>query len=810
MCFHVILLTLSCCLATSILAAEKTIDLYVGYKTVNYANKDVEAIAVNQQIPAPTLRFTEGDHVIINVHNKLTEPTTIHWHGIILSWQMDGVEGVSQQGIPPGESFKYEFTLKQAGTYWYHSHAGLQEQQGMYGVIIIDPIQAEAYQYNQDFTVVLSDWSNTVPHQIYRNLKKTGDYYEAKFPLQPSLVKFLCTYCKASCLDRQKILGDYKMMQQMRMSIYDFSDVAYDAYLLNGHTCSNPWQKQVNLGDVVRLRFIGAAAGTIYRVKIPGTEMQMIHVQGNDIKPYFVKDFYIAPGETYDVLLKIQHNQPYIIYAESLDTRGMALGALLTEPQQKVNYCDVKPFPEPLPTSRSMMHTMHDMPNMSTGHVDHKPITNNTMPMTHDNHTVSASSTPVTNGVADHANHNMDMQMIRQSNVTMGVMQYQPMLAAIKTNDPNIPVYETIKMDLNGYMDRFIWFVNGVPFYKAKPIELQPGKRYRFIFNNTSMMQHPMHIHGHWFILRNGAGEYDPLLHTINLTPGATVIADVDTDASGQWFFHCHVLYHMDSGMARVFQYNTLIEIAKGKLPSENIVADGDYINRPIVRVDELLPLNQKLIKDPMPHPAGFYFGNYLDIGADPFHNVQKLDFKGLYGPDYNKLELFINDAEMDAGTVSYADLDIFYWHLIAEFWAVKGGINYFYRPALTPYWQPGIGIEGLMPYFIETDIRVYYKSGCTKFDIEFSRDNQITNNFFLRLGLRSILGTKSVTKAQLGIGLNEMRYSVTPYFRLGPGLSAFFEYEYQRNYGAFNKMQLSQDQATVENTYSFGLAMIF
>jgi uncharacterized protein involved in copper resistance len=299
------------------------------------------------------------------------------------------------------------------------------------------------------------------------------------------------------------------------------------------------------------------------------------------------------------------------------------------------------------------------------------------------------------------------------------------------------------------------------------------------------------------------------LLHTIDVPPGATITADLDADASGQWLFHCHLLYHMMSGMARVFQYSTLIEITKNEASLENIVEQTPYANRPIVRVDKN-PVDALLVKHHMAHPMSLYLANYLDVGEDPFHSVQKINFKGLYGRDYNKFELFVNDAEMKKGIVESADMDIFYWHLIDQFWAIKGGVNYFYRPAKNPYWQPGIGIEGLMPYFIDTNVRGYLHSGSAKLDIELSRDSQITNNFFVRAGIRSILASKTVTQAAIGSGLNQMRYIVRPYYRLMPGLNLFAEYEYEKNYGAFKNIQSDTGASASQNTITFGLAMLF
>lgn len=1005
---------LSLFFTTTALAEKRVVDLVIDYKTVNFAGKSVVALAANNQIPSPILHFKEGDEVTINVYNKLKEETALHWHGIILPWQMDGVLGINQHGIKPGSVFHYQFTLHQSGTYWYHAHAGLQEQQGLYSAFIIDPLKHPPYHYTKDYVIVLSDWSNTHPDQILSNLKKEGDYYSPNFPLQPSLAKFIHDYRKASTAERRLLVDDYKMMQQMRMSIYDFSDVAYDAFLLNGQTKSKPWTAPVKVGDTVRLRFIGAGGSTIFHVKIPDANMQMVHVDGNDIKPYKVNDFTVAPGETYDVLVKIQNNSPYIIYAESLDTVGAAYGALVTSPNQFVNYKQVAPFPEPLPVTRAMMgmmmgsknqgmlpsdkagmspvaskhpkmiHSMstmtsqkkvegksdsmadmkmddgmkmdhampkssdsgsskpasdtknandkmpmdmnqqsaHDMSSMQPNASDKDSSMTESMPMDHSmpmshastsnknahdempmdmsqqsshdmnsmqpkasdkdssmsesmhmNHSMPMSHKPTTNkkshekmpmdshssrpsmdmsqhGAHDmssmsmgskgsmssmHANgssqhsanmsmsHGMDMSMpIESTRFGDGIAPpnsyyetstgtiYDKLIASVKTNDPNKPIAGVINMELFGYMDRFIWFINGVPEDRAHPIILEPGKRYRFVFTNTSMMHHPMHIHGHWFILRKGNGVYDPLLHTIDVAPGATITADVDTDASGQWIFHCHMLYHMMSGMARTFQYSTLLEIVKDEAKPQDIIKQTPYMNRPIVRVDEVRPIDPALVKHPMAHHMGIWMASFLDVGADPINNVQRVTFKGLYGYDYNKLQIFANDAEVSKGSVENADIDIFYWHLISQFWAVKGGANYFYRPATSPYWQPGVAIEGLMPYFIDTDVRGYFYSGSAKLDVELSRDTQLTNNFFIRLGVRSILASKTVTSAAIGRGLNQMRYIVRPYYRLMPGLNLVAEFEREESYGAFKNIQRNDGDSTSENTFTLGLSMLF
>ncbi len=782
--------------SNNVWAKHHTVDLTVAYDTVNFTGYPARAITVNHQIPAPTLRFKEGDTVTINVHNHLDKEAAIHWHGIILPWQMDGVMNITQKGIPPGATFRYHYTLHQSGTYWYHSHAGLQEQEGLYGAYIIEPKSPPPFSYNKDFEVVLSDWKNTKADHIQANLKKTGEYYGARFPLQPSLLRFIQSYSKASKKERKKLWMDYKMMQYMRMSIFDLSDVAYDTFLMNGHPTSRPWTRQVKIGDVVRLRFIGAPANTFFRVKIPGSTMQMVHVQGNDVVPYPIEDFFIGPGETNDVLVKIEQNKPYIIYAESFDKVGKALGALITNPNQPIPYEQVKPFPDPKPVTRGKMKNekargLKPMKNMGMqSKLHHQPLIN----------TVVASHVPSEN--------NKQKKNKNKKAVTVGT-KYQNLKAEYETNDPAKPVYKTIELKLFGFMDRFIWFINGVPEYNAKPIKLLPAKRYRLVFINNSMMHHPMHLHGHWMILRNGHKNHDPLLHTIDIPPGSEVTADLDTDASGQWFFHCHMLNHMASGLARTFQYSSIIEIAKGVEKPQHIVKHTPYYNRPIVRIDEVRPIPIPMVEHPVHTPNKPFAVSFIELGGDFSKNRQTLTYHGLYGPDFNKLQLFINDAEMEKGTISNADIDVFYWRQISQFWMIKGGANYFYRPSQTPYWQPGIGFEGLMYYFIANNSRFYYHKGSVKADIELGRNTQLTNNLFLGTHLRAIAATKTVAMDEIGSGLNETQYVVRPNYRLMPGIAAFMEYEYTRYHGTLKTIRRNMGEPVVENSLFFGLSFI-
>lgn len=789
---------------TSAQATEQAVDLNIDYKTVHFAGQSIQALAVNNQIPAPTLHFKEGDQVTINVHNHLDEGTTIHWHGLLVPWNMDGVEGVTQEAIPPGGVFTYKFTLKQSGTYWYHSHAGFQEQQGIYGGFIIDPLESPSYTYNKDYVIVLSDWSNTAPDQIFANLKKDGDYYTSRFPLQPSLAHFIGDYRKATPEERKKLVNAYDMMQDMRMSIYDISDVAYDAFLLNGHPKTHPWTAPVQVGDMVRLRFIGAGGSTIFRVKIPGASMEVVHIQGHDVDPYAVDDFTIAPGETTDILVKIEQDCPYIIYAESSDSLGAAYGALQIDPHQEVDYQRVKPFLTPQP----VMMGHGDMPHESSKMAMDMKSSDHQMPMSSEHESRNKeSNTPHSMEASKPQSHHMDMgssvesmnidtmqhkeESSSESSPTMGT-KYQNLKSPVKTNDPHKP-FQEIKVELSGYMNRFMWFINGLPEYEAEPILIESGKRYRLIFTNTSMMHHPMHIHGHFFILRNGHGEYDPFLHTIEVPPGATVVADFDADASGQWFFHCHHLYHMMAGMAQVFRYSTFMEDYKKTQPQKC----------------SLTP-EPAFVKHPMGHHAHMHQASFIDMGYDPYHSVQKGNLNVLMGWNKHKLQLYSEDAEIRKGKIESADLDINYWYLLNEFWALKGGANYFYKPSHRSYWQPVIGIEGIFPYFIDTNLRTYLHEGSVKFDLQLSRDTQIAHNLFLRTGLRGVVATQTVRKDLIAQGLNYIEYIVRPYIVLTPRVALFTEFDFTQDYGKLKKIVHTKGKSTQEKVLMVGISLLF
>ncbi len=810
------------------LASNPVVNLDIAYKTVNYTGKTTKAIAINGEVPGPTLHFKEGDHVTINVTNHLNEGTSVHWHGLIVPWQMDGVSGVSQNPIPPGGTFHYKFTLLQSGTYWYHAHAGLQEQRGLYGTIIIDPPKPPPYHYNKDFVIFLADWINTDPSKVYSNLKKQGGYYATEFPLQPSLQRFLNDYLHGNICQRRQLVDTYWMMQKMRMSPYDISDVRYDALLLNGQTTKTPWQRQVKIGDVVRLRIIAGGGSTFFQFKVPNTPMTVVHVEGNDVKPYVTNELLLGPAETYDVLIKITKDTT-ILYTESADTALHVYGAFVTKKGQKVDYQDVKPFPIPQPTM-TMGHDMANMPGMGgmggMSNMDHSNTKMNNMSgMAHSN---NMNAMPGMNMKGMNNMSNMDnmpgmnmspnapttkitamlktMPMPPAKNddssyKTTGT-KYQDLVSYNRTNDPNKP-FIVEKMVLSGYMERYMWFINGVPEYRAKPIIFKQGQRYRFIFINNTMMHHPMHMHGHWFILRNGHGAYDPLLHTIDVPPGGVAVVDIDADAEGQWYFHCHNLYHMMAGMGNVVHYEP------SKATNKSTAKTPHFVNVPTPLLDPTYNPDTALHYTGGMHGAMIDAANNLSIDTN-FYSAATLTYKGLFGTDYNKLELFTNEAEYSDHKIQTADMDIFYWHLISEFWAIKGGLNAVYRPAERAYVQPGIGLEGTMPFFIDTDARGYFHDGSAKLDLEFARNTQLMDRLFLYTSIRGIAATKTVQKDDVGSGLDETEFVIGPGWQWTPYLETYIQFESTNYYGQTKTVRQNDGYDIHDNIFKVGVSLLF
>jgi FtsP/CotA-like multicopper oxidase with cupredoxin domain len=512
-----------------------TVDLRMNYQTVTLGKKPVKAITVNGQIPAPELRFTEGDEVIINLYNDLDEPGSIHWHGLLVPYTMDGVPWVSMPPIAPGDSFQYRFTLKQSGTYWYHSHSQLHEQQGLYGAFIVES-KAEPLSYDGELTMVLSDWADRHPSETYRNLKKDGDYYKQ---FRPSWKFFWDEYIDADANKRLKIRETIAHMQQMRMGVWDWGDVAYDAFLLNGKTSKQPWSANVKKGETVRLRIINGGASSYFNLKVAGADnFTVVAVDGQPVEPVIAERILLGMAETYDILLKITEDKPYYLYAEAQDRSGYAIATLKTQPNQP-STAAIAPFDDPWFSDTSHDHAAID--------ADSKPTMQQNQQQAMAHH-------------QDHAKYSNKEQTPKQSKHVVK-LNYEHLRSTFVTRDSQ---HEQdvidITLKLTGNMERYIWSFDNIRYQDAEPILFEEGKTYRMTLINETMMHHPIHIHGHWFVLDTGNGNYNPRKHTIDVPPMGQQVAWVKAQDSGKWFFHCHNLYHMKAGMARLIKYTNLEE----------------------------------------------------------------------------------------------------------------------------------------------------------------------------------------------------------------------------------------------------------
>ncbi|MCQ3830852.1 copper resistance system multicopper oxidase [Microbulbifer elongatus] len=561
-------------------------DLHVNYLPVNFTGRERTAVAVNGGVPAPVLRWKEGDTVTINVTNHLAHDTSIHWHGLILPSNMDGVPGLSFDGIRPGETFTYQFPITQSGTYWYHSHSDFQEQQGHYGAIVIDPAAPDPVAYNRDHVILLTDWSDDSPHDIYAKLKKEGHYYNRRRRTAGDLWEEI----------RHKGVAqtwrDRRMWNEMRMSDRDISDVTgYTyTYLMNGQTPDANFMAQFKRGEKVRLRFINGSAMSIFDIRIPGLKMTVVASDGQNIEPVSVDEFRIGVAETYDVVVEPADDRAYTLFAQTIDRSGFARGTLTPHPELRAEVPAMDYAPVLTHRDMGMDHSGHDMGGMSG--MDHSGHDMGSMNgMDHSGHDMSAMDH--SQHMGQHAGHQMqgktsglgragfgsnapvrhhaseygpgvDMRADmpanglhdpgiglrdHQSRYGRRVLTYADIRNLTPTIDRREPQRE-IQLHLTGNMERYMWSMDGVKFANAEPLILKYGERLRITLVNDTMMTHPIHLHGMWSELETGDPEYIPRKHTVLVQPGSTISYLVTADAYGRWAYHCHLLYHMP-GMFR-------------------------------------------------------------------------------------------------------------------------------------------------------------------------------------------------------------------------------------------------------------------
>lgn len=526
-------------------------DLEIKEVAVNFTGKPRIATAINGSVPAPTLRMREGDTVTIRVTNRMSVTSSIHWHGLILPSNMDGVPGLSYAGIAPGETFVYTFEVQQSGTYWYHSHSGHQEQTGMYGSIVISPREPDVVKFDREFVVVLSDWSDEDPADVYKKLKKLSHYYNTRERTVGDLLDDVGEKGFAGNL------RDRQMWNSMRMSDRDLSDVTGRTYtfLTNGQTPTHGWSGFYIPGERIRLRFINAAAMTFFDVRLPGLKMQVVASDGQNIQPVDgIDEFRIGVAETYDVVVEPGEGA-YSIFAQSIDRSGYARGTLTSTAGLEAPVPVMDSIPQLTMTDMGMDHgamnmTGMDMAGMDHGSMDMTGMDNSSMNM-EDTSGVAVEQGPHIDMMATGAQVRLDDPGVGLRSNGRRVLTYADIRNLTPTLDRRPPSREII-FHLTGNMSRYMWSINGVKFADAKPVLLHYGERVRITLINDTMMNHPIHLHGMWSELESGDPEYLPRKHTIVAQPGAKVSYLVTADAKGQWAYHCHLLYHMESMFRRV------------------------------------------------------------------------------------------------------------------------------------------------------------------------------------------------------------------------------------------------------------------
>lgn len=515
-----------------------TYDLTIGDKDIEVLGQHKDAYAINDTIPGPTLNFTQGEDVTINVTNKLKTDTSLHWHGIILPFDQDGVPGFSFDGIKPGETFTYHFKLQQSGTYWYHSHSDMQEQEGVYGAIIIKPTAREPFKYDRDYVVMLSDMHPENAQGILSNLKMMSDYYNHSQRTISTFFKDLSEKGWRATMD------DRSMWGSMRMMPTDIADVTGYDYLINGKSAAENWTGIFKPGERIRLRFINASAMTYFDIRIPGLAMTVVAADGNNIQPVKVDEFRIAVAETYDVIIQPKTEKALTIFAQTMARNGFARATLA--PREGMSAAVPPLSPAPLLTMADMKM---DMPGMDMSHADMGHTGMKGMEMDHgDMNHMDMSRMDM--GAKPDPFYMAGSGLAPKAEGGGKFLSYADLRAQTPLFPERKPTRE-IELRLTGNMERYYWSINGVKFEDAEPIHLTYGERVRFKFVNETMMTHPMHLHGMWMILDNGKGKWNPVKHIISIAPGMTVYTETEVDAPGQWAFHCHLMYHMMTGMFR-------------------------------------------------------------------------------------------------------------------------------------------------------------------------------------------------------------------------------------------------------------------
>ncbi|MEF9419302.1 copper resistance protein CopA [Xanthomonas axonopodis pv. khayae] len=530
--------------------------LQIGRLPVNFTGRPRSAITINQSLPAPTLRWREGDTVSVRVRNALTDqPTSVHWHGLLLPANMDGVPGMSFDGIAPGQEYHYRFALRQSGTYWYHSHSMFQEQSGLYGAIVIDPLVPPPYRHDREHVVLLSDWTDLDPAALFRRLKQmpSHDNYA-----QRTVGDFLRDARDGGL---RATLADRGMWGRMRMTPTDLSDVNANTYtyLLNGVAPAGNWTGLFKPGEKVLLRFINGSSMTYFDIRIPGLRMTVVAADGQYVHPVSVDELRIAAAETFDVIVEPLGQDAFTLFAQDMGRTGFACGTLAVQHglQAPIPALD----PRAILTMQDMGHgdgmdhalpAMHGAPGMLAAHGMHTMHSHDDA-KAHDkapHHSASETGNPLIDMRSNATAPRLDDPGVGLRDNGRRVLCYADLHSVFDDPDGREPGRD-IELHLTGHMEKFAWSFDGIAFASAQPLRLQYGERLRIVLVNDTMMQHPIHLHGMWSDLEDAHGNFQVRKHTIDMPPGTRRTYRVRADALGRWAYHCHLLYHMEAGMMR-------------------------------------------------------------------------------------------------------------------------------------------------------------------------------------------------------------------------------------------------------------------
>lgn len=538
------------------------IDLYLEHKDLLVGGKPGRAIAINGSIPGPVIRMQEGKEALIRVHNRLHESTSIHWHGILLPFNMDGVPGISFPGIPAGETFTYRYPVRQNGTYWYHSHTGLQEQLGHYGQLILEPAEPDPVDYHVEHSIILSDWTFEDPHRVLWKLKSMEGYYNFQRPTLENIDDQM----KTTGMSLTEVLGKRLAWDGMRMDPTDIADItgATYTYLMNGKAAHENPTFIAKPGQRVRLRIVNASTMTFFDIRIPGLPMVVVQADGQNIKPVETDELRIAVAETYDVIVTLPDDQAYTLFAETMDRSGYARGTLA--PRMGISADVPEQRRRPMLTMADMGMVMHDGMKVMNGD-DQKGMQRD---MPHRDSGNGHGKELATTNLIQRIKHGPDRH--GPASITMGQTAYRRLdypgaglgddgwrvltysqLRALKEPYGRRPPTRQFNLHLTGNMHKYIWGFDGKKWSQSDMVRFQYGERLRINLINDTMMSHPIHLHGMWMDLYAGADDYgdNPRKHTVIVQPAELLTVDITVDAPGQWAFHCHLLYHMEAGMFR-------------------------------------------------------------------------------------------------------------------------------------------------------------------------------------------------------------------------------------------------------------------